>query len=500
MNSGNKLVNAVGPAAAHRIVATTQRQFLPLPLLVFCFVALVTFVLAPLRISEADIWFHLRNAQQLLTGHAFLRTDLYTFTTAGAPLLNHEWLSELPYYAGYKSFGLQGLLAVYALVLCLTYGVMYYLACRRGANCGDAALLTIGAMLLGLYSFGPKMHIFGYLFLSLLLALLDKFERTRKGLWLLPPLFAVWINLHGSWLFGFILMTIYVVSGLVKKDHGRVIAEPWEFAKISKFLVAMSASGAALLLNPYGYKLVLYPFDFIFRQRANVANVIEWQSVNFNTGWGLAALCMVFLVFGVALSSARLTVRDVLLICFVLYVSLAHVRFLLLAGIVLIPLIAPKLQICPPHDPAKDNSWRNFLAAVAIVALLVWSYPTAAVLQKTVDADFPRDAVNYMQRNNIKGRLFNTYDFGGYLEWNAPAVRTFADGRTDIFVYNGVFRDYLKIRGIEQPFEILDKYNIEYILCEPNKPLSYLLDHSPQWETVYADSVAKLYRRISGNG
>ena len=51
-----------------------------------------------------------------------------------------------------------------------------------------------------------------------------------------------------------------------------------------------------------------------------------------------------------------------------------------------------------------------------------------------------------------------------------------------------------------QPFEIFDKYGIEYVLMEPDKPLTYLLDHSSQWQLVYGDLVARLYRRLDGNG
>jgi hypothetical protein len=501
MNSyiDNPLVETANSAVLPREVCG-RRHFFPLPLLWFSFVTLVIFILTPLRIAESDIWFHLRNAEQLISSHSLPRIDVYTFTSSGARLLNHEWLSELPYYAGYKAFGLQGLVAVNAVVLSLAFGAMYYLAYRRGASCGDAALFTIGAVVLGLFSCGPRMHNFGFLCLALLLVILERFQLTGKGLWLLPPLFSVWVNLHGSWAFGFVFMGIFLVSGLVKRTWGRVAPEPWPTEKRRKFLLAMAASGAALLLNPYGYELVLYPFDLLFRQQANVANVIEWQSVDFNTVWGRPALLLILLLFSLALSKARWTVRDVAMACFVLFASLTHIRFLLVAGMVLIPVVACKLEICPIHDPSKDNSWRNSLAAAAILSLLLWSYPTTSHLNAVIARTFPSDALRFMQQHNITGRLFNYYDFGGYIEWSAPTTKTFADGRTDIFVYNGVFDDYLKISNLEQPLELMDRYNIDYVLYQPSKPLSYLLAHTPEWQLMYASPVANLYRRVSVGG
>ena len=96
----------------------------------------------------------------------------------------------------------------------------------------------------------------------------------------------------------------------------------------------------------------------------------------------------------------------------------------------------------------------------------------------------------------ITGRLFHYYGFGGYIEWYAPTIKTFADPRTDIFVYNGVLDDYLKIIAIDEPFELLDKYKIQYVLFPTNKPITYVLDHSAGWNRIYEDEVVKLYQRV----
>ena len=141
---------------------------------------------------------------------------MYTFTTAGAPLLNFEWLSALPYYFAFQSWGLRGLLAVYLVALWLIFGAVYYLAVQRGASFGDAALISVGGVALGSYFFGPRLFHFGWLCLVGVLLVLQRFERTGKGLWVLPPLFALWINLHASWVFGFMVLGVYIVSGIVE--------------------------------------------------------------------------------------------------------------------------------------------------------------------------------------------------------------------------------------------------------------------------------------------
>jgi hypothetical protein len=185
-----------------------------------------------------------------------------------------------------------------------------------------------------------------------------------------------------------------------------------------------------------------------------------------------------------------------LLATFAVVASLNHLRFLLFAAIILVPILAPRLRLFAPYDANKDKPWLNLAITAAIVAIIVGSYPSAAELQNRIDGQFPRDALRFMQQRQITGRLFNWYDFGGYIEFYAPTIKTFADGRTDIFVYSRVLDDYLKINSIEEPLELLDKYKIDYVLFPVNKHLTYVLDHSSAWRTIYEDKVVKLYQRV----
>ena len=179
------------------------------------------------QIAEPDIWWHLRDAAYLFQHHSFPSVDTYSFGAAGSPWLNHEWLSEIPFYLGYKAMGLQGLLTVYFAVLVLIYAGVYYRSCRAGADCKDATLTTVLAISLGVVSIGPRVLLFGWLCMVGLLLVLDHFQRTGKGLWLLPLLFALWINLHASWIFAMVVLGLTIASGMVEGEWGLVVARRW---------------------------------------------------------------------------------------------------------------------------------------------------------------------------------------------------------------------------------------------------------------------------------
>jgi len=486
----------VGPPAARTSWTELAGSVFSFPVMCMFLLAAVIFGFSVKQIAEPDIWWHLRNAAYLFEHHSFPSVDSYSFGAAGSPWLAHEWLSEIPFFLAFKAMGLQGILGVYFAVLVLIYVGVYYRSCRAGADCKNATVTTLLAIFLGVVSIGPRVLLFGWLCMVALLLLLDRFQRKGRGLWLLPPLLVFWINLHGSWVFGMVVLALTIASGLVEGQWGLVVAQRWTIEELKKLLLTLAASLAALFVNPLGYKLVLYPFDFLFRQPSNMKHIAEWHSVDFSTGDGKLALFTILALLAAALFSRRLwRLDEVLLTAFALWAALSHARFLFFAGLILAPILAPRLDLFSPYERELDKPWLNAAIMAAVVGALIFFFPSAAQLEQEVDEQYPRAALEFMQRQHINGQIFNQDWWGGYMEWNSPELKPFIDGRADIFVYNGTFDDYVKAVSIQTPFEILDKYGIDYALLEPKQPLGYLLEHSAQWHPIYSDKVAVLFER-----
>ncbi|MGA2373839.1 MAG: hypothetical protein ABSG11_24555, partial [Candidatus Korobacteraceae bacterium] len=226
-------------------------------------------------------------------------------------------------------------------------------------------------------------------------------QRTGKGLWLLPPLFAVWINLHGSWVFGLVAVVVTIASGLVAGEWGLVVARRWSPGEQKTLLLVLASSLAAVFVNPFGYKLVLYPFDLLFRQQNAVHAVEEWRPVDFSNAIGKLALIMIFALLAAALfSRRRWRLDEVLLTAFALWAALSHVRFLFFAGLIVAPMLAPRLTLFPPYERDLDKPWLNAGIMAAVVAGLILFFPSAAQLQQKVDAEYPAAALEFMQRQH----------------------------------------------------------------------------------------------------
>jgi hypothetical protein len=506
---GSRESEVVTPKAAHDVVARSAAgtsvwrvmPFVPFPAVLTFIILTLVFIVAHGKVADPDIWWHLHNAEHLVRNHSLPRYDAYSFTVSGHSSINHEWLADLPYYFVWKLFGLRGIDALAVSLLILIYLGVLYLSWRESGNFKSAVLATAYAVFLGRVSFGPRTILFGYAYLVVLLIVLQRFrQKSHAPLWLIPPMFCLWVNTHGSWSLGMIIFTVIVAGGIVPLRWGLVESELWTRSQRAKLLVTWAASIALLFVNPYGARLVLYPLDMAYRQKTNIEHVAEWVSVNFHDFRGKIVIVMLLiLLLSMLLRPRRRSLTELALLLFVLYSGLTYVRFLFLAGVIIAPILAKMLDFVPPYRVELDTPVINTFAIVLMVAGVAYFWPKASQLEAKVNEQYPVGAISYLQAHPASGPMLNYYLWGGYINWKEPSLKVFVDGRADIFDYSGVFTDYLNLLGLQQPDAILDKYKIQYVLFPHGEPLTYFLEHSPRWKTVFSDANSVLLQRLDDN-
>ncbi len=476
--------------------------------LAFSFLTMLTFLLITLQfvmtrgsIADPDIWWHLRNAEYLFQNHQLPRQDLFSFTVPGVPWINHEWLAEVPYYLAWRAWGLAGINVVTLLVIELIFLGLLYLCYQESGHFKASIAACCFCTFLAKVSYGPRTILFGYLYLVILLIILQRFRRKGNApLWLIPPLFCLWINTHGSWSLGLILFAIIAAAGLVKKGCGIVEAEPWLPTQIRKLVVTGVASIVALFVNPFGARLVFYPFDLAFRQKLNISHVAEWVSVDFHDLRGkLVLVLLVALFLAALLRRRRWTVAEVALLLFALYSGLTYIRFLFLIAIVAAPLLAKLLDFVPRYRAEMDTPVINGVVICLMLGSMLYFWPSTTQLESTVAGQYPSKVIPFLQAHPPDGPMLNFYLWGGYLEQNQRNVKTFLDSRVDIFEYAGVLQEYLDLLALKQPKAILDKYKIRYVLFPHGEALTYVLEHDPEWKQIYSDELCVLLERVNAS-
>ena len=265
---------------------------------------------------------------------------------------------------------------------------------------------------------------------------------------------------------------------------------------VDPFTVGLLSVGA-LFVNPYGYKLVMYPFDMAFHQKLNIQYVQEWASVDFHNARGKVVFIALAAVLACSfLSKKKILLADLLLLILAFYSGFTYVRFLFLLAILVSPFLTARIHLFPPYDAKLDKPILNLVFGLVVLGIIVWRFPTETKLKTELEKSFPADqSISFLRDHNIRQNVLTHYMWGGYLEHSLPELPVFVDSRVDIFEYNGTLKDYLNMIAMKEPLAILDRRKIEYVYFDPNEPLVYFLRHTGNWDVLYEDKVSILLKR-----
>jgi hypothetical protein len=451
---------------------------------------------------DPDLWWHVKNGQNILATHHLPTSDPYSFTVANTPWLSYEWLGDVALGAVERFGGLQGLDGLLILLSSAIMLALYAFATVRSGN-SKAGFVTAAALyILATPSFSLRPQMFGYLFIILTLMAVELFRKGHsRALWMLPPLFLVWVNTHGSWVIGLGVLVTFLLCGILEFRIGSIEARRWNQTQRMQLEICLLLCLAVIPLTPYGTRLAAYPFTVASSLPVNLANVIEWQPMPFNLLGGKIFL-MLLLAFFLLQMALRFTCRLDELALFIggTVMACLHIRFLLIfVPFFSIVLVGALAQWVPPYDRRKDKYVANAILMVAIIICMVRYFPTRKEMREVVSRQFPVRAVEYLRQHDVAGPMYNTYGYGGYLIWALPERKVFIDGRGDLYEVGGAFSDYLEVANLKPAaFAVLRSYGIRSCLLERTEPLATVLGAHPDWRREYSDDVSVLFVKREG--
>lgn len=467
------------------------------------FLGLLAMTLRP--VADPDFWWHLRTGQQIVETGAIPRTDPFSFTHAGRPWVAHEWLSEVIIYSLYQWGGLPLLIITFGLVVTAAFGLVYLRSPGKPYLAGFALLL--GA-LAAAPAWGVRPQMFSLLLGSLFLYLLDRFQETdRPGILVQLPLVTIlWVNLHAGFALGIFIIGAYAAvqaAGFLRAALTRDESRKKAALRRGGFLgLSMAACLLAVLFNPNGARMYTYPFETLASPSMQMF-IQEWASPDFHrTEW--QPLLWLLLALLAAGSLARRPVEPVhLLLTLVLgYFALRSMRNVPLFVLAAIPLLAAQtasLVRDRPEVRGADRLGRWLNPLLLTLAILAVGLRFAFVLREQPNSDrqsFPVGAVDWIERNQPAGNLYNTYGWGGYLIWRLyPTYPVYIDGRADLYGDQFIY-DYLAVYRAEPGWEsALAAADVRLVLIEPQAPLALALTASADWQVRYSDNMSILFTR-----
>ncbi|MGC2247989.1 MAG: hypothetical protein WA609_15385 [Terriglobales bacterium] len=452
--------------------------------------------------TDPDLWWHLRTGQLIVESHHVPRTDPFSFTRGGSPWISHEWLSEVVFYELWSHAGPGGLIIFSSVILTAGF-LLLYVRCPGKPHW--AAILTALGAAAAASSWGARPQIFTFALASLLLWLLFRSEQRPRLLLWIPPLFLLWLNLHGGFALGPALLLLYTIGLMLESAAGTI---PWSesWPLILRVLGVGFICLALVPLNPSGTELYRYPLDTL-RSTGMRTFIVEWQSPNFHQWIYLPFFFVILLlVIALAYSRARVPGRTLLPLLFTALAALDAVRHIPIFILLAIPVIAIAIPassssaILNPRRQVPQRTQTAFNAAalvlLALFAVLRWT-ELARDQRAREAALFPQKAVAFLAATHEPDRLFAYYDWGGYVIWKLDShYRVFADGRADLYG-DDLLRQCVKTvaqlhRGWEQ---VLDDWGVGTILVPPSSALAQALFLDPRWISAHRDAQAVIFIR-----
>jgi hypothetical protein len=497
------------------------------------FFALTCGVLAPRLLWDASIGWHIRNGQLMWQTHSITRTDPFSSTMNGQAWYAWEWLYDAIIAVIHSIMGLNGVVFFSALVIAATFVIVLRLALRRGASLPVAPgllLLSIGACSIHLLA---RPHLLSWLFAVVWFQIIDSCasgsapEKLRRFYWL-PPLMLFWVNVHGGFVFGFMLLVLYMAGGWIQYFASGEIGERQRIAELHKVLAIVTVlSFLVTFVNPYGYRLHQHIYGYL-TDRFLMNHIDEFLSPNFHhVPQQCFELLLLIAILTLAISFRKLTSSQLLVVLFAASSGLYASRNLPVSSLLLVLIIAPllseaiaetgkrsdlapwltmslsRLQSFGARMQKMEASFRGHLWPVAGVAICLWICGHGGMLGSILVMDahfdagrFPVQAVEVISDRGVTVPIFCPDTWGGYLIYQLyPKTKVVVDDRHDLYG-SEFFKDYLKVVQVEPGWDkVLEGERVTRILIPANSSLSVILRRTPQWVVVHEDDTAVFFRK-----
>lgn len=451
-------------------------------------------------LQDSDSFWQIKIGQWILDHGAVPTTDFYSFTRTGAPWISTSWLSQVMFAFCYAQWGWAGPVILTAVGVALSAAIFLYLLDAQ-IEAPRAVLFAMLALLLSLHHVLARPHILALpvmvAWVGLLMAAAD---RRSAPSWAWLPLMALWANLHGGFVLGLALIGPISLEAVEHAEKGR---------RLQLFLRWVLFGIGALVAScctPYGWKTLMGATNILSLGEL-LSLIFEWMPANFATFTSFegALLGLIALGYyrGLVLSAPR-----IFLILFLTWSALTHVRSIE-AFAFLVPLVLAKplgeMFSRPQIDATDGDRWpARYVTALGALMIVAASWSSTSIYMGHHRFSFtmtqtPVAAVDLLEQRKVQ-RIFNAYQFGGYLI--SRDIPVFVDGRAELYGEKFVM-DFFKATEGKKPDllpRLLDEHKIDATLLVADAPGPQILDQLKGWKRIYTDDIAVIHVRENAEG
>ncbi len=480
------------------------------------------------EIYSPDIGFHLKAGEWIINNLRVPSQDVFTYTASSHDYLDMHWLYQVIIATINKASGEFGLVTFNAFLIIITFSILFIRISKKMdiMNSSNWIVLFFLAITSASVLFEIRPHIISWLIFSLLLFLLEEYERGNvKYLFIIPLLMLLWTNTHTLFVLGWIIIGAYLI-GIVFRD--KKIPMPFTIYALSGIAVS--------IINPYFIRGITLPFvQFQLLQPHNVfkntiaelTSPISLESYFFNGHFILFQPLMwfhLFLFLSIASLIKRLKViqlHELIIFGLLLYLAVSSVRNIGFFVLSVTPATIGGFQtkLGDTFNNSNDNKkflsrlitfingklgqmWLNIfimlLSIILIAAIITDAYyinyrSNDRFGYKFNEHVLPVRAAKFLNEHHLEGKLLNHFNYGGYLSYALPQ-KVFIDGRTEV-IGEELFYKYSILWNQIDKSQILQEYNPDIIIFPHQNDFLWIhyLKKDYLWRLVYADDISLIY-------
>src|SRR4030042_3062602 len=472
-------------------------------------------------VKDPDFFWHLKTGEwiwqhkSLPTEDPFAYTSPQTHTTREHFILTSYWVSQILYHLFHLLFGMPGIVFLRFIVV----GILFFFMLKRrhGDNILYLSLLLVFIIqLLDSYPI-ERPHVFSFLCFAILLYFLEGIKEDapftkRKGIYLfLPILMVIWANMHGGYILGQVIIILYIMIEGLKFVHPSL--RPLGKSVYKNILIIGGLGIIFSLVNPNTYEAL----TIMIKMPASLTiNNLEFQS----SLWRFRELneyriilywfVLLLTVTGVVINLKKIDITEIALLAGTGYFSFTTVRYIPFFIIAALPVIARYFS-----NEKILKLGRIFIFVAALYAAVFFAWKERLNIENISSNrwintyEFPVTATDFIVENNIKGNIYNNFEWGGYLIWRlGPERKVFIDGRVlfeDVYetskLIDKAYAD--NYQGLPYWRSVLNSYGVSYIiipLVSPSGTVPELLNallRDNDWIPVFLDKNAMIFLKDS---
>lgn len=524
----------------------------------------------PLRVT--DIWGHIGYGEWMLNELALPTADPWMPLAQGMQVIDSAWLSQLIFASVDRYLGTESLSHLFAVVNLVTYIVwtrVFFLLTRRLwlSVAGTGLMIFVGwSRFATIRPENFAVLLFALLFLLLVRGSEKREEEgdgnTTSFNWLtwvgVPIIFALWANLHGSFVVGLAVLGCFWLGRIVEvawqtRSFSEVICD----GQVRRWTFLTELALLATLLNPYGLDLWIYTIRFA--GNPNLATVLEWQPlVVLGVGGRQFAISIILLLVVWRHSRRKIRPAEVLLLAVFGLAAIGGVRMLGWYAAVYVVALAPHIaeifgRLLPVAPPAPEmieaeeegkvvlppgHSFRYSLVALLLIWIAFALSPASQLIfnksrtpEQLYGKETPVELIAYLNSAYNAGEVPGGIVFGPqwWGDWLArevhppppeplaaeiaaaqpaeqPAEPALPAWQYEPFVTSNihlappqVWRDYLRVMAVRSGWDgVLDRYDIDTVVVDKKEQETFfgVLNRSEDWSRRYEDDLAAVFTRV----